>query len=103
MCRYVFILVLVVLATSTFQVQAWVDHAPFNEPPPVEEHLTLKDGSMYFGKLTGFDPVQGVFWKHPNITPDLRVDQNQVKYIQLGNRARFSIRVDREKKSVALL
>ena len=41
---------------------------------------------MYFGKLTAFDPVQGILWKHPNIVPDLRVDQNQVKYIQLGNR-----------------
>ena len=85
MHSYVFILVLAVLTTSTFQVQAWVDDAAFNGPRPVEEHLTLKDGSMYFGKLTGFDPVQGIFWKHPNIVPDLRVDQNQVKYIQLGN------------------
>ena len=85
MHSYVFILVLAVLTTSTIQVQAWVDDAAFNGPRPVEEHLTLKDGSMYFGKLTGFDPVQGIFWKHPNIVPDLRVDQNQVKYIQLGN------------------
>ena len=85
MHSYVFILVLAVLTTSIFQVQAWVDDAAFNGPRPVEEHLTLKDGSMYFGKLTGFDPVQGILWKHPNIVPDLRVDQNQVKYIQLGN------------------
>lgn len=115
MNRNMRILILAILATGSLPVQAWLDLAPLNGPAPVEgrilgkqlfvpgnatttipainlnrrskeEHLTLKDGSLYFGKLTGFDPEKGFLWKHPHITPDLRVATGHVKYIQFGNR-----------------
>ena len=105
--------VLVLLVASGFPVWGWLDFVPVNAPcrrrrrfgkqlfvpnntttiPALKsnrrskaEHLALKDGSIYFGELAGFDAQKGFLWKHPHITPDLRVSLEHAQYIQLGQR-----------------
>ena len=116
MNRFRHILVLALLGASSFQAWGWVDAVPIQRPLPgaapvlakqlfniipnnttaipalklnhrsKSEHFSLNDGSLYFGKLAGFDAQKGFLWKHPYITPDLRVSPSHVKYIQLGQR-----------------
>ena len=107
-------LVLALLGAGSIQVWGWLDAVPIERPLPAaapvlgkqlfipnntatipalkinrrskSEHFSLNDGSLYFGKLAGFDAQKGFLWKHPYITPDLRVSPSHMKYIQLGQR-----------------
>ena len=80
--------VLVLLVASGFPVWGWLDFVPVNDPVPAParfgkqlfvpnntttipalksnrrskaEHLALKDGSIYFGELAGFDAQRDFF------------------------------------------
>ena len=107
-------LLLALLFTGNFQALGWIDAVPIKGPvfvgEPVlrkqilipnntttipalklnrrskTEHIALKDGSIYFGELAGFDAQKGFLWKHPHITPDLRVSPEHAQYIQLCQR-----------------
>ena len=91
MNRFRHILVLALLGASSFQVWGWVDAVPIQRPLPgaapvlakqlfniipnntttipalklnhrsKSEHFSLNDGSLYFGKLAGFDAQRGFF------------------------------------------
>ena len=81
---------LALLVTSGFPVWGWLDFVPVNGPVPAPapvlgkqlfvpnntttipalksnrrskaEHFALKDGSIYFGELAGFDAQKGFLW-----------------------------------------
>ena len=51
-----------------------------------EEHIQLKDGDIFRGKFSGFNLTEGVYWKHPHISPELIINPEHVKHIQLTPR-----------------
>ena len=48
-----------------------------------DEHIQLKDGDIFRGKFSGFNLKEGVYWKHPHISPELIINPEHVKHIQL--------------------
>ena len=37
------------------------------------ENVQLLDGDIFHGKFIGYDPKKGVQWRHPHITPDMKI------------------------------
>ena len=42
------------------------------------ENVQLLDGDIFHGKFIGFDPKNGVQWRHPHITPDMQIKPTSV-------------------------
>ena len=51
-----------------------------------DEHIHLKDGDIFRGKFSSFNLIEGVYWKHPHISPQLIINPKHVKYIQFAPR-----------------